>query len=135
MEALLLTLVIAVVASLLATFTIWTARNAWSLPWRWWLQRRRRGDSLKIISDYRLRAASKFAEGLSTFVDVGATDDGTEVFAADISRRINGGAVLAVLGPSGGGKSFPRAALGGLPLRRWPPGRMAQRWRLRGEPA
>ena len=68
---------------------------------------RRRRSGLEIITDYRLRARSDLAEGVGRFVDVGTTDgDEVEMSAADICRRVVGGAVLAVVGPSGHGKTF-----------------------------
>ena len=106
MEASLHSLVVLVGAPLFVVFVAWAARTAWPHGRRWWLGRRRRRNSLEIITDYRLRAASKFGESLNTFVDVGTTQDETEVSAADISHRVTGGTVLAVIGPSGGGKSF-----------------------------
>ena len=106
MEASLHPLVALVVLPLFVIFVAWAARTAWPHGKRWWLGRRRQRNSLEIITDYRLRAASKFGEGLNTFVDVGTTQDEAEVSAADISRRVTGGTVLAVTGPAGGGKSF-----------------------------
>ena len=106
MESSLHPLVAFVVLPLFVIFLAWAAKTVWPHGRHWWLGRRRRRNSLEIITDYRLRAASKFGEGLDTFVDVGTTRDGTEVSAADISRRVTGGTVLAVTGPSGGGKSF-----------------------------
>ena len=68
---------------------------------------RRRRSNLGMIREYRLLARSSLADGLGTFVDVGAADDdGSEEDATDVSRRIEGGSVLAVVGPSGCGKSF-----------------------------
>ena len=68
---------------------------------------RRRG-SHEIVTDYRLLfAGSSLAEGLGRFVDLGATDEqGVESSAAEVCRRVSGGAVLALVGPSGHGKTF-----------------------------
>ena len=69
---------------------------------------RRRRSSHEMITDYRLLlAGSSLAEGLSRFVDLGATDEqGAELSAAEVCRRVSGGAVLALVGPSGYGKTF-----------------------------
>lgn len=68
---------------------------------------RRRRNSLGMIGEYRLRARRSLADGLATFVDMGVADhDGGQADEADINRRLVGGAVLAVVGPSGYGKSF-----------------------------
>lgn len=69
---------------------------------------RRRRSSHEMVTDYRLLlAGSSLAEGLSRFVDLGATDkQGAEYSAAEVCRRVSGGAVLALVGPSGGGKTF-----------------------------
>ena len=69
---------------------------------------RRRRSRHEMIIDYRLLlAGSNLAEGLSRFVDLGAADEqGAEYSAAEVCRRVSGGAVLALVGPSGGGKTF-----------------------------
>ena len=67
----------------------------------------RRRSSLGMIREYRLLARSNLADGLDAFVDVGTVDDdGDGQDATDISRKLLGGDVLAVVGPSGYGKSF-----------------------------
>ena len=68
---------------------------------------RHRRSSLEIITDYHLQARSILAAGLSSLVDVGAIDEHEiEASATDISRRVADGGVVAVVGPSGSGKSF-----------------------------
>ena len=68
---------------------------------------RQRRSSLENITNYRLEVRRHRAEGLSTFVDIGATDDGgSELSATDIGGRLVGGRVLAVVAPSGFGKSL-----------------------------
>ena len=68
---------------------------------------RRRRSSLEGITEYCMLAQCSLADGLDAFVDVGVVDDdGGEEDATDISRKIEGGAVLAVVGPPGCGKSF-----------------------------
>ena len=68
----------------------------------------RRRTSHEMVTDYRLEfTASSLAEGLSRFVDLGATNEqGAELSAAEVCRRVGGGAVLALIGPSGYGKTF-----------------------------
>ena len=66
-----------------------------------------RRSSLERIADYRRRARSKLAYGLSTFVDLDLADDnGGDWSADDISRLMIGRRVVAVVGPSGSGKSL-----------------------------
>ena len=68
---------------------------------------RHRRTSLERIADYRQLARPRLAGGLSTFVDLAATDgSGREWTADDISRLVTGGRAVAVVGPSGSGKSF-----------------------------
>ena len=68
---------------------------------------RRRRSRLEMITEYRMLKRSGLADGLEAFVDVGTVDDaGDGQDTTDISRTLVGGAVLAVVGPSGFGKSF-----------------------------
>lgn len=68
---------------------------------------RRRRNSHELITDYRLRARTSFADRLSALIDLGTTDrDGADVTTDDIDRRVADGGVVAVVGPSGYGKSF-----------------------------
>ena len=66
-----------------------------------------RRSSLERIADYRRRVRPKLADGLSTFVDLGVADDSGGDWSADgISRVVVGRRVVAVVGPSGSGKSL-----------------------------
>jgi hypothetical protein len=68
---------------------------------------RRRRNSLDIITDYQLRARSSFADGLGALIDLGATDPrGAVVTTDEIDRRVLDDGAVAVVGPSGYGKSF-----------------------------
>lgn len=68
---------------------------------------RRRRNSLDIITDYRLRARSSFTGGLDSLIDLPTIDRvSSEVSADDIDRRVAAGGVVAIVGPSGYGKSF-----------------------------
>ena len=87
-------------------FVGWVAKSIWSHFRRLWQGYRKRRMSFKITEDYRLRARTNFGVALSTFVDVGATREGSRMLAVEISRQASGGAVLAIIGPPGGGKSF-----------------------------
>ena len=66
----------------------------------------RRRDSLAIAADYRLNAQKSFTEGLNPLVDLGAASiDGKTLTAGDIDRGVAGDGAVAIVGPSGGGKS------------------------------
>ena len=66
-----------------------------------------RRTQLEAVGDYRQRAQSFLAEGLGTFVDIGATDgDGIGLSASEIDIRVSNGRAVAVVGPSGSGKTF-----------------------------
>jgi hypothetical protein len=68
---------------------------------------RRRRNGPEVITDHGLRARSSFADGLAALIDLGTADrDGADVTADDIDRRVADGGVVAVVGPSGYGKSF-----------------------------
>ena len=67
---------------------------------------RHRRDSLAMAADYRLNAQNSLGEGLGPFVELGAAGgDGDTLTAGDLERRIASGAAVAIVGPSGGGKS------------------------------
>ena len=67
---------------------------------------RHRRDNLSIAADYRLNAQKSFTDGLGPLVDLGAVgSDGNTLTSSDIDRRIVGGGAVAIVGPSGGGKS------------------------------
>lgn len=68
---------------------------------------RHRRRSIETITDYCQEARDRFADGLRTFVDVGVTNDhDVELSVGDIGDRLVAGIVLAVVAPSGSGKSF-----------------------------
>ena len=86
---------------LFVMFVGWTARSIWPYFRRLWQGCRRRRMSIKITEDYRVRARTNFGVALSTFVDVGATREGSRMLAVEISRQVSGGAVLAIIGRRG----------------------------------
>lgn len=68
---------------------------------------RQRRASLDLITDYRLRAGPILAAGLNRYIDIGVIDDqGRKASSSDISNRLSDGEVLAVVAPSGHGKSL-----------------------------
>jgi hypothetical protein len=68
---------------------------------------RGRRSTLELLTDYRLRARATFADALNALVDLGAiTDDGAVLTTDDIDRRVAEGHAVALVGPSGIGKSF-----------------------------
>ena len=68
--------------------------------------KRQRRDSLAMADDYRLNAQMSLTEGLGPLVDLGAAGtDGNTLTADDVDRRVAGGGAVAIVGPSGSGKS------------------------------
>lgn len=67
-------------------------------------QRRRSAE--EAIADYRIRAQASFSAELEPLVDLGAVGPAGPVTQLDIDRLVSSGAVVALVGPSGFGKSF-----------------------------
>lgn len=63
--------------------------------------------SLQILSDYRHRMRDSLADGVEKFVDlVVACEEGEDMDSSAVSRRIGERTPVALIGPSGYGKSF-----------------------------
>jgi energy-coupling factor transporter ATP-binding protein EcfA2 len=86
--------------------------------------------SRELVTDYTERARTSFADGLNSLVDIGATDRSGSTFAfEDVDRMVADGRIVALVGPSGFGKSF---LAGHLAVRHCEAGRLVV-WARAGE--
>lgn len=67
---------------------------------------RRRAAAAAAIADYRLRAQGSFSAELGPIVDLGADGPTGHLALRDIGRLVGDGGVVALVGPSGSGKSL-----------------------------